>query len=194
MFTEPFIQAQIKENIKAPRHLSLCGEFTGDRWIPRTNGQQRGKCFHLMTSSCEQRLASALGEISCMATTPVYRRTSTMTPTETQSQTEIQTGSALGQRDGYSTNVGPTLGKPTLLSGIVIQKNRLPQYKDLEWHVRRLLQFSSARVIRFDRLMPEIYHCFVHRDGSNKVFTTGGANRGDSAWYICTVGNMFTST
>ena len=22
-----------------------------DRWIPRTNGQQRGKCFHLMTSS-----------------------------------------------------------------------------------------------------------------------------------------------
>ena len=33
------IQAQIKENIKAPRHWPLCGEFTGDRWIPRTNGQ-----------------------------------------------------------------------------------------------------------------------------------------------------------
>ena len=31
--------------------LPLCGEFTGDRWIPRTNGQLRGKCFHLMTSS-----------------------------------------------------------------------------------------------------------------------------------------------
>ena len=29
----------------------LCGEFTGDRWIPRTIGQLRGKCFHLMTSS-----------------------------------------------------------------------------------------------------------------------------------------------
>ena len=29
----------------------VCGEFTGDRWIPRTNGQWRGKCFHLMTSS-----------------------------------------------------------------------------------------------------------------------------------------------
>ena len=26
------------------------GEFTGNRWIPRTNGQQCGKCFHLMTS------------------------------------------------------------------------------------------------------------------------------------------------
>ena len=52
-FTHSFIQAQIKENIKAPRHWSLCGEFTGDRWIPRTNGQQRGKCFHLMTSSWE---------------------------------------------------------------------------------------------------------------------------------------------
>ena len=39
VFTEPFIQAQIKENIKAPRHWPLCGEFTGDRWIPRTKGQ-----------------------------------------------------------------------------------------------------------------------------------------------------------
>ena len=28
-----------------------CGEFTGDRWIPRTNSQYRGKCFHLVTSS-----------------------------------------------------------------------------------------------------------------------------------------------
>ena len=43
LLTQPFIQAQIKENIKAPRHWPLCGEFTGDRWIPRTNGQQWGK-------------------------------------------------------------------------------------------------------------------------------------------------------
>ena len=28
-----------QENIEAPRHLILWGEFTGDRWIPRTNGQ-----------------------------------------------------------------------------------------------------------------------------------------------------------
>ena len=34
LFTQPSIQAQIKENIKAPRHWLLCGEFTGDRWIP----------------------------------------------------------------------------------------------------------------------------------------------------------------
>ena len=52
LFTQPFIQVQIKENIKAPRHWPLCGEFTDDRWIPRTNGQYRGKCFHLMASSC----------------------------------------------------------------------------------------------------------------------------------------------
>ena len=38
-------------NIKAPCHWPLCGEFTGDRWILRTKGQLRGKCFHLMTSS-----------------------------------------------------------------------------------------------------------------------------------------------
>ena len=34
VFTQPFIQAQIKENTKAPRHWPLCGEFTGDRRIP----------------------------------------------------------------------------------------------------------------------------------------------------------------
>ena len=39
VFTQPFIQAQFKEIIKAPCHWPLCGEFTDDRWIPRTNGQ-----------------------------------------------------------------------------------------------------------------------------------------------------------
>ena len=34
-----FIQAQMKENIKAPSHWLLWGEFTGDWWIPRTKGQ-----------------------------------------------------------------------------------------------------------------------------------------------------------
>ena len=56
LFIQPFIQAQIKESIKVPRHWPLCGEFTGDRWFPRTNGQLRGKCFHLMTSSCSNSL------------------------------------------------------------------------------------------------------------------------------------------
>ena len=37
--TQPFIQTQIKENIKAPRHWPLWGGFTGDRWIPLTKGQ-----------------------------------------------------------------------------------------------------------------------------------------------------------
>ena len=40
-----------KENIQAPRHWPLWGEFTGDCWTLRTKGQWRGKCFHLMTSS-----------------------------------------------------------------------------------------------------------------------------------------------
>ena len=34
-----FTLVQIKENIKVPRHWPLCGEFTGDLWIPRSNGQ-----------------------------------------------------------------------------------------------------------------------------------------------------------
>ena len=39
LLIQPFVQAQIKENIKAPRHLPLWGEFAGDQWIPRTKGQ-----------------------------------------------------------------------------------------------------------------------------------------------------------
>ena len=38
--------------------LAFVREFTGDRWIPRTNGQLRGKCFHLMTSSWDIHLAT----------------------------------------------------------------------------------------------------------------------------------------
>ena len=47
LFTQQFIRAQIKENenIKVPRHWPLCGEFTGDRWIPSTNGQKTQKMF-----------------------------------------------------------------------------------------------------------------------------------------------------
>ena len=39
LFAQPFIQEYIKEHIKATRHWPLCGEFTGDRWISRANGQ-----------------------------------------------------------------------------------------------------------------------------------------------------------
>ena len=41
LFAQPFVQALIKENIKAPRHWPLWSwrEFTGDQCIPRTRGQ-----------------------------------------------------------------------------------------------------------------------------------------------------------
>ena len=39
LFARPFVQAQIKENMKALRHWLLWGEFTGDQWISRTKGQ-----------------------------------------------------------------------------------------------------------------------------------------------------------
>ena len=60
LFTQPFIRAQISSNIKAPGHWPFCGEFTVDRWIPRTKGQQCGKCFHLMTSSWENDYTPSL--------------------------------------------------------------------------------------------------------------------------------------
>ena len=34
LFTQPFIQTQIKENIIAPRHWPLCEEFTGTGEFP----------------------------------------------------------------------------------------------------------------------------------------------------------------
>ena len=49
LFTQPFVQAQIKENIKARRYWPLSGEFTGDRWI---QGSVTQKDLHLLTSSC----------------------------------------------------------------------------------------------------------------------------------------------
>ena len=58
-----------QRNIKAPRHWPLWGEVIGHRWIPRTNGQLRGKCFHLMTSSwhvapkCEIIICVTLGDL-----------------------------------------------------------------------------------------------------------------------------------
>ena len=36
---------------KKTSKLRVTGLCAGDRWISRTNGQWRGKCFHLMTSS-----------------------------------------------------------------------------------------------------------------------------------------------
>ena len=55
LFTQPFIQTQIKENIKVSHQWPLCGEFTCDRWISCTNCQKGGKRFHFMTSSCHHK-------------------------------------------------------------------------------------------------------------------------------------------
>ena len=59
-------QAQIKENIKAPRHWPLWGEYTDDRLIPRRKGQWRGKCFHLLTSPWStQPIINLVGIVIC---------------------------------------------------------------------------------------------------------------------------------
>ena len=65
LFTQPFIQAQIKENIKAPRPWPLFGEFTGDS--PH-KGPVTLKCFHWMTSSwinsgCNERKGMSLSRL-----------------------------------------------------------------------------------------------------------------------------------
>ena len=52
--------------VTPPRHWPLCGKFTGDRWISRTNGQLRGKCFHLMTSSWDTVNISSMLHTYCL--------------------------------------------------------------------------------------------------------------------------------
>ena len=69
LFTQPSIQAQIKENIKTPRHWPLCGEFTGDRWIPRTNGQSR--CRLVRNTYWQTLVLSALSGNLVMQNIPV---------------------------------------------------------------------------------------------------------------------------
>ena len=39
LFSQPFVLAQIKENIKAPRQRPLWGESTGEQWIPLIKDQ-----------------------------------------------------------------------------------------------------------------------------------------------------------
>ena len=51
-------QTQFKENINGLRHWPVWVESPGDRWIPLTKDQYRGKCFLLITSSCYFALIS----------------------------------------------------------------------------------------------------------------------------------------
>ena len=39
LFTEAFIQAQMNENVNAPRHWPFLYDSTSDRWIHLTKGQ-----------------------------------------------------------------------------------------------------------------------------------------------------------
>ena len=42
-----------QRNHQSPASLAFVWGIHRDRWIPRIKGQWRGKCFHLMTSSCD---------------------------------------------------------------------------------------------------------------------------------------------
>ena len=42
-----------KKKHQSSTSLAFVWGIHRDRWIPRTKGQLRGKCFHLMTSSCQ---------------------------------------------------------------------------------------------------------------------------------------------
>ena len=123
-FTQPFIQTQIKENIKAPRHWPLCGEFTGGRWIPRTNGQLRGKCFHLMTSSCGGSCAartSSKSSVSMLSKLGMSRNSCIWFRQKTASRLIARfVGPTWGPHGAARTQMGPMLATWTLLSGLFL--------------------------------------------------------------------------
>ena len=50
-----------------------------DRWIPRTKGQLRGKCFHLMTSSCETHFAHPVHDPTMVLVSAHHLKTSNVT-------------------------------------------------------------------------------------------------------------------
>ena len=69
---QPFIQAQIKENTKAPRHWPFCGEFTGDWWIPLTK----------LKASNTEKFPSDNVIMNCVGDTRVYHSDSDMVPVQ----------------------------------------------------------------------------------------------------------------
>ena len=46
LFAQPFVQAHIKGNIKAPCHWPLWGESAGDWWIPLTKNSNAEKVWN----------------------------------------------------------------------------------------------------------------------------------------------------
>ena len=56
LFTQPFVQVPVKENIKAPSHRPLRGIY---RWPVNSlhTGSVTQKCFLLMSSSCSQSIS-----------------------------------------------------------------------------------------------------------------------------------------
>ena len=64
LFTQRFIQTQIKENIKAPRHWPLCGEFTGTGEFPAQGASNAENVsiwwrHHVSRSQCVDTLCTS---------------------------------------------------------------------------------------------------------------------------------------
>ena len=77
-----------------------------DRWIPRTKGQLRGKCFHLMTSSCGVMLrhTTEIRESWCQLSLHWwYRRLSLWQPTLPPMTTKLASWELSGFIDVGST-------------------------------------------------------------------------------------------
>ena len=60
VYTTVYSDADQRKHQSSTSLAFVCG-IHRDRWIPRTKGQLRGKCFHLMTSSWARFMGPILG-------------------------------------------------------------------------------------------------------------------------------------
>ena len=79
-FTQLFIQAQIKENIKAPRHWPLWGEFigTGEFPAPKTSSAENASVWWCHHGSCECFVKWLLGPFSLSVMMSYHKISSTL--------------------------------------------------------------------------------------------------------------------
>ena len=95
-----------------------------DRWIPRTKGQLRGKCFHLMTSSWWKQSRSGWGYHTIFFYVPfsyLFRFPDSKVHLITQISKFM--GPTWGRHGADRTQAAPMLAPWTLLSGL--SKSRL---------------------------------------------------------------------
>ena len=83
LFTQPFIQAQMEENTKAPRHWPLWGEFTGDfpaQWASKAENVSIWWRHHATVTEHGKITSTAQPVLKCIPHAMLYGRYNNVLP------------------------------------------------------------------------------------------------------------------